>query len=274
METKNIASTLEDETKFLIEIADKFGKDAQNILDFVAKTGNLEKATKVLRKPEVTNRRPTSEITRSNETPLDVFYYVSDNLPSCKITGSNTDLPDGIYFIAENHTNYQLMTDNDPMPNFSVKYIGVKMGQRAIAVALKDLPGDNDGKLQLLPDNHTSPKTSDYYSYNNKTDKFMFNVLEDFNGQANTNRLKEYGCTIDIPEGEWIPSIGELSLLMMHTSKVNKAIELAGGEPIKGGHLSSTEYNEFNTWCVYFEDGHAYISVKCSSNTIRTVTTF
>ena len=251
METKNIAPTLEDETKFLIEIADKFGKEAQNILDFIAKTGNLEKATKVLRKPEVADRRPTGEI-----------------------TGSNTDLPDGIYFIAENHTNYQLMTDNDPMPHFSVKYIGVKMGQRAIAVALKDLPGDNDGKLQLLPDNHTSPKTSDYYSYNNKTDKFMFNVLEDFNGQVNTERLKGYGCTINLPEGEWIPSIGELSLLMMHTSKVNKAIELAGGEPIKGGHLSSTEYNEFNTWCVYFEDGHAYISVKCSSNAIRTVTAF
>ena len=251
METKNIASTLEDETKFLIEIADKFGKEAQNILDFVAKTGNLEKATKVLRKTEVKNRRPPNEI-----------------------TGSITDLPDGIYFIAENHTNYQMMTDDNTAPSFPVKYIGVKMGQRSIAVALKDLPGDNNGKLQLLPDNHTSPKTSDYYSYNNKTDKFMFNVLEDFNGQVNTERLKGYGCTINLPEGEWIPSIGELSLLMMHTSKVNRAIEMAGGEPIKGGHLSSTEYNEFNTWCVYFEDGHAYISVKCSSNAIRTVTAF
>ena len=251
METRNITMTLEDETKFLIEIANQFGKEAQNILDFVAKSGNIEKAAKVLRKPEVTDRRPTGEI-----------------------TGNNANLPDGIYFIAENRTNYQLMTDNDPMPHFPVKYIGVKMGQRAIAVALKDLSGDNNGKLQLLPENHISPKTSDHYSYNNKANKSMFNVLEDFNGQANTERLKGYGCTINLPGGEWIPSVGELSLLMMHTSKVNRAIEMAGGEPIKGGHFSSTEYNEINTWCVYFEDGHAYVSVKCSSNAVRTVTTF
>ena len=251
METKNIALTLEDETKFLIEIANQFGKEAQNILDFVAKSGNIEKAAKVLRKPEYTDRRPTSTI-----------------------VGNNEDLPDGIYFIAENHTNYQMMTDDNTAPSFPVKYIGVKFGQRTIAVALKDLRGGNDGKLQLLPKFHTSPKTSDHYSYNNKTDKYMFNVLEDFNGQANTERLKRYGCAISLPEGEWIPSVGELSLLMMHTSKVNRAIELAGGEPIKGGYWSSTEYNELNVWGIYFADGHAYISDKCSSNAVRTVTTF
>lgn len=274
METRNIAMNLEDETKFLIEIADKFGKEAQNILDFVAKTGNLEKATKVLSKPEVTDRRPTSKITGNNEDLPDGIYFISDSLPIRKIIGNNEDLPDGIYFIAENHTNYQLMTDNDPMPHFPTKYIGVKSGQLAIAVNIKDLPSDNDGKLQLLPKFHTSPKTSDHYSYNNKTDKYMFNVLEDFNGQANTERLKGYGCAISLPEGEWIPSVGELSLLMMHTSKVNRAIELAGGEPIKGGYWSSTEYNELNVWGIYFADGHAYISDKCSSNAVRTVTTF
>ena len=251
METRNITLTLEDETKFLIEIANQFGKEAQNILDFVAKTGNLEKAAKVLNRTEDAVIRPSSII-----------------------TGSSENLPDGIYFIAENHTNYQMMTDDNTAPSFPVKYIGVKLGQRTIAVALKDLHGDNDGKLQLLPKFHTSPKTSDHYSYNNKTDKYMFNVLEDFNGQANTERLKGYGCAISLPEGEWIPSVGELSLLMMHTSKVNRAIELAGGEPITGGYWSSTEYNELNVWGIYFADGHAYISDKCSSNAVRTVTTF
>lgn len=229
---------MKDETKFLIEIADKFGKDAQNVLDFVAKSGNLEKAAKALNKAK-----------------------------------SNENLPDGVYFIAENHTNYQLMTD-DTTPHFPVKYIGVKLGQRAIAVALKDLPGGNDGKLQLFSENHTSPKTSDHYSYNNKTNKCMFNVLEDFNGQANTERLKGYGCAISLPEGEWIPSVGELSFLMMHTSKVNRAIELAGGEPITGGYWSSTEYNKLNVWGIYFTDGHTHISYKCGSNAVRTVTTF
>lgn len=220
---------MKDETQFLIEIANQFGKDAQNVLDFVAKSGNLEKAAKALNKAEVTDIRPTSAI-----------------------TGSNEDLPDGVYFIAENRTSYQLMTDDTTAPQYPTKYIGVKVGQRAIAVALKDLPGDNDGDLQLLPRVHTSPETSEHYSYDMEAEKYRFNAFEDFDGQANTERLKKYGCTIDLPEGEWIPSMGELALLMMHASKVNRAIELAGGKPIKGWCWSSTEQSLDSIWYVHF----------------------
>ena len=230
---------MKDETKFLIEIADKFGKDAQSILDFVVKSGNLEKAAKVLNKAK-----------------------------------SNEDLPDGVYFIAKDHTSYQLMTDDTTAPPFPTKYIGVKLGQRAIAVALKDLPGDNDGGLRLLPRKHTSPETSEYYSYDKKADKYRFNAFEDFDGQANTERLKEYGCTIDLPEGEWIPSMGELVLLMMHASKVNRAIELAGGEPIKDWHWSSTEGSQSHAWFVNFSTGNTSGFSKCHAYAIRAVSTF
>ena len=239
---------MKDETKFLIEIIGQFGKDAQNVLDFVSNPDNIEKAVKAIDKPEDTTTQQTSVI-----------------------TGSNKDLPDGVYFISDNHANYQLMTDDNTAPSFPVKYIGVKLGQRAIAVALKDLPGDNDGKLQLLPKFHTSPKTSDHYSYNNKANKYMFNVLEDFNGQANTERLNGYGCAISLPEGEWIPSVGELSLLMMHTSKVNRAIELAGGEPIKGGYWSSTEYNYSGAYDVYFSSGSTDYASKVNPYSVRAV---
>ena len=251
METRNIVLTLEDETKFLIEIANQFGKEAQNILDFVAKTGNLEKAAKVLRKSEDTDRQPTSEITDSNEKH-----------------------PDGVYFISDNHANYQLMTDDNTTPSFPVKYIGVKLGQRTIAVALKDLPGDNDGKIRLFTRDHTSPEISTHCSYNNEANDYRFNAFEDFDGQANTNRLKEYGCTIDIPDDEWIPSMGELALLMMHAGKVNKAIELAGGEPIKHWHWSSTEHSQNYVWGVNFSDVIPSYNSKFYSEAIRTVTSF
>lgn len=233
---------MKDETIFLIEIANQFGKDAQNVLDFVAKSGNLEKAAKALGKTEV--------------------------------TGSNEDLPDGVYFIAENRTSYQLMTDDDTAPHFPTKYIGVKVGQRAIAVALKDLPGDKDGDLQLLPRDHTSPETSEHYSWNDGADKYRFNAFEDFNGKDNTERLKKYGSTISLPEGEWIPSMGELGLLMMYAADVNRAIELAGGKPIKGWHWSSTEHSQNNAWIVYLSDGNTCISSKYGSGAVRAVAEF
>lgn len=242
---------MKDETQFLIEIANQFGKDAQNVLDFVAKSGNLEKAVKALNKTEATDSRPTSAI-----------------------TGSNEAFPDGVYFIAENRTSYQLMTDDDTAPRFPTKYIGVKIGQRAIAVALKDLPGANDGGLQLLPIVHNSPETSEHYHYNKEADDYRFNAFEDFNGKTNTERLKGYGCTIDLPEGEWIPSMGELALLMMHASKVNRAIELAGGELIKDWHWSSTEISQYYAWYVNFSDGNTYHYNKSLSNAVRAVSAF
>ena len=80
---------MKDETKFLIEIVEQFGKDAQNVLDFVSNPDNIEKAVKAIDKPEDKAILQTSAI-----------------------TGSNKDLPDGVYFISDNHTNYQLMTDD------------------------------------------------------------------------------------------------------------------------------------------------------------------
>ena len=70
------------------------------------------------------------------------------------------------------------------------------MGNRAIAVALHDLPGDNNGELQLLPRDHTSPETSEHYSRDDEADKYRFNAFEDFDGKGNTERLKEYGSKI------------------------------------------------------------------------------
>lgn len=39
---------MKEETKFLIEIADRFDDNAQEVLDFVARNGNLQKAAKAL----------------------------------------------------------------------------------------------------------------------------------------------------------------------------------------------------------------------------------
>ena len=246
---------MKDETKFLIEIADQFGSDAQNVLDFVAKTGNLEKAAKALSKTE------------APKTAKDGAAY-------------DDKIEDGVYFIADEdcdkvdaRTYCKYRPDMTSAP-FPTKYIGVKLGHRTVAVALEDLPGDSDGELQLLPRDYTSPEISEHYSWDDEADKYRFNAFEDFDGKGNTERIKEYGSKIEAPEGEWIPSMGELGLLMMHATDVNRAIELAGGKPIKGCHWSSTEHSQYHAWVVVFSGGNTGSSVKCSSHAVRAVAAF
>lgn len=253
---------MKEETKFLIEIADRFDNDAQDVLDFVAKNGNLDKAAKALAgagKPTVSVAPPTI---------------------ACHERSDLDKLPDGVYFIAggtESEVNTKTYAKYDPSMTdapFPTKYIGVKLGHRTVAVALEDLPGDNNGELQLLPRDHTSPETSEHYSWDDEADKYRFNAFEDFDGKGNTERLKEYGSKIDVPEGEWIPSMGELGLLMMHATDVNRAIELAGGKPIKGWHWSSTEYSQYGAWLVGFSDGYTSYNGKYYSIAVRAVAAF
>ena len=253
---------MKEETKFLIEIADRFDDDAQDVLDFVAKKGNLEKAAKAL----AGAGNPTTPIAAPTI--------------ACPERSDLDKLPDGVYFIAggaEGEINTKTYAKYDPSMTaapFPTKYIGVKLGQRTVAVALEDLPGDKDGELQLLPRDHTSPETSEHYSWNDEADEYRFNVFEDFNGKDNTERLKKYGSTISLPEGEWIPSMGELGLLMMHAADVNRAIELAGGKPIKGWHWSSTGNSQNLAWLVGFSDGNTGSSYKFNSLAVRAVAAF
>lgn len=188
-------------------------------------------------------------------------------------------LPDGVYFIAgrsdsEVNTKTYARYTPDLVAPFPADYIGVKLGHRSIAVALKDLPGNEDGELQLLPRNHTSPKTSEHYSWNKEALKHRFNAFGDFNGKGNTERLKEYGCDIDIPKGEWIPSMGELGLLMMHATDVNRAIELSGGKRLEGWLWSSTECSQISAWFVLFSNGISDYDSKDNPHVVRTVTAF
>lgn len=263
---------MKEETKFLIEIADRFDDDAQDVLDFVAKSGNLEKAAKALAgagMPTIPAPAPAPA-----GTPAAV-PGISSVAPEAL-----DKIPDGVYFIAggtEGEINTKTYAKYDPSmaaAPFPTKYIGVKLGHRTVAVALEDLPGDKDGELQLLPRDHTSPETSEHYSWNDEADEYRFNAFEDFDGKGNTERLKEYGSKIEIPEGEWIPSMGELALLMMHATDVNRAIELAGGKRIKGWRWSSTEYSQYYAWGVNFSNGNTLYNGKYHSVAVRAVAAF
>ncbi len=183
-------------------------------------------------------------------------------------------LPDGLYFISDDRSQYAKVEPDTVAAPPATKYIGVKMGDKAIAVALHDLPGDEDGELQLLPRGHRSPEASEHYSWDSDRCERRFNVFEDFDGKGNTERLKSYGCEIKLPEGEWIPSMGEIGIIMMNLTAVNKALKLAGGEPLKVWYWSSTELSQYSAWVVYFSDGYTSNNYKYSSNAVRAVAAF
>ena len=231
----------------------EFGADAQKVLDFASNETNQCKMRNIFAQEE----------TEGNS-----------------LAENNEAIPDGVYFIAggtEGEVNTKTYAKYDPSMTaapFPTKYIGVKVGQRAVAVTLEDLPGDQYGELQLLPRDHTSPETSEHYSWDDEADKYRFNAFEDFDGKGNTERLKEYGSKIEVPEREWIPSMGELGLLMMHVTDVNRAIELAGGKPIKVLHWSSTENSQGYAWYVNFSDGGTKYSSKYHSYAVRAVAAF
>ena len=237
---------MKKEAKQLVNFYKEFGADAQKVLDFVSSETNQRKMRNIFAQEE----------TESNS-----------------LAENNEAIPDGVYFITEDGDRIPYIYKDQTAPTNTIR-IGVKMGNRAIAVALHDLPGDNNGELQLLPRDYTSPETSEHYSWDDEADKYRFNAFEDFDGKGNTERLKEYGSKIEVPEREWIPSMGELGLLMMHATEVNRAIELAGGKPIKGWHWSSTEYSQNYAWHVSFSDGYTDGSSKYTSYAVRAVAAF
>ena len=159
---------MKEETKFLIEIADRFDNDAQDVLDFVAKNGNLEKAAKAL----AGAGKPTVSVTPPTIT--------------CPERSDLGKLPDGVYSIAgatEGEVNTKTYAKYDPSMTaapFPTKYIGVKLGHRTVAVALEDLPGDKYGELQLLPSDHTSPETSEHYCCDDEADPEL--MAQDYEG--------------------------------------------------------------------------------------------
>lgn len=244
---------MKEEAKQLMNFYKEFGADAQKVLDFASNEINQRKMRNIFAQEETEG----NSLAENNEAILDGVYFIAG--------GSDGEI---------NTKTYAKYDPSMTAAPFPTKYIGVKLGHRTVAVSLEDLPGDSGGKLQILPRDHTSPEISDHYSWDDEADKYRFNAFEDFDGKGNTERIKEYGSKIEVPEGEWIPSMGELGLLMMHATDVNRAIELAGGKPIKGWHWSSTEYRQNSAWRAFFPSGDTEPYDEDYSNAVRAVTAF
>ena len=187
-------------------------------------------------------------------------FIMSGESKYAKVGPIRERMEDGVYLIySDRHEKFNGNNDKD-----GVKYIGVVHNGRSIAVGLNEL-----GEHRLPYD---SDLEKDDWKYV-KGDVFAMN---DFNGKANTERLKRHGdFDFELKDGEWLPSIGELAMIVLFKDEVNKALEYVGGDEFLSDYYwSSTEYNAYSAWLINFSSANLYGSGKAYDSRCRPVAAF
>ncbi len=195
---------------------------------------------------------------------------VTGPLPKTANNPEPATLADGVYIVtkdgrADKFTGTNLILDCDN----PVIGIGVKQGDRAVMVALRDAANGKDITLTANED------TTDYDGYIPE----YIDAVADWNGKANTDHLREIGLNpaINLKDGEYIPSVGEMYLIYTHRKEINAALRHVGGQEIPGEwYWTSTEDSAANAWYLYLSDGSlTYWSTKASGKgRVRPVSAF
>ena len=197
-----------------------------------------------------------------NDKPKTSDIPIVNEQPKTLDTSVISNRPDGIYFILSpnNIIHESSATDEDKRNSIAV---GVKMGSKFANVTLNEVA--EGYKVALCADNEYFDKIkvvnhSEFYD-----------VISDWNGIENTNKLRNnLNPDINLSKDEYIPSMAQLFLIMLNIKDINKALEEAGGTPIKEEwYWSSTDDSEINGWIVSFEGGCDFMT-KFISELIRT----
>lgn len=180
-------------------------------------------------------------------------------------------LADGIYYVLADGSVVPFIPEmgvDGNLDGSQVKYVGIKWGGRSLKVTLHDAA---DGKEITL----TSGK--DTTKYDGYKDNYL-DAVADWNGKANTEHLKAIGLNkeIELADGEYIPSLGEMYLIYLNRKALNQALELIGSDPIKDDwYWTSTEYSATSAWRLYLSYGLASNRTKASTTyRVRPVSAF
>lgn len=166
---------------------------------------------------------------------------------------------DGVYYVLED--GHLTATDDPESIVGQVIGVAVKMGDRIATVALHDAADGEE--IALTTD---TPCGSEKFFHPD-----FFDAITDWDGESNT---KDYGDLLNpeigLKEGQYIPSLAQLHLILLNIKEVNKALEAVGGSPMrKECHWSSTEGSAHYSWGVYFSNGGSYSSSKCYAYVVR-----
>ena len=176
--------------------------------------------------------------------------------------------PDGIYLVLDGGRHVLFTGDNNADDCAACIGIGVKWGSKSIVVALNDQADGEDITLTANKDK------GDYAGYINN----YLDAVADWNGKANTEHLKKIGLSqnIALPDGWYIPSLGELYFVFLNRKAINAALEYVGGKTIDDyWYWTSTEYSATYAWCLGLGNGRASDFTKASgTDRVRAVSAF
>ena len=184
-----------------------------------------------------------------NCTRQEIYNFIKTGKASATVLRLDRTPADGVYLVmrdglCDKFTGTNLILDCD---NPAIG-IGVKQGDRGVIVALKDVADGDDVTLTTRED------TTNYDGYIPE----HIDAVADWNGKANTAHLREIGLNpaINLKDGEYIPSVGEMYLIYTHRKEINAALRHVGGQEIPGEwYWTSTEHSATYAWGLHLSDG-------------------
>lgn len=187
-----------------------------------------------------------------------VYNFVTGDEP-VPVSDQQQFWSDGVYYVLNGG---RLATTDDP-DSIAEQVIGVavKMGDRIATVALHDAAEGEE--IALTKDEKSG--TPEFY----RSD--FYDAITDWDGEANT---EDYGDSLNpeigLKEGQYIPSLAQLHLILLNIKEVNKALEAVGGSPMrKTWYWSSTEGSAGGSWFVPFSSGNSCIINKFLGYVVR-----
>lgn len=234
-----------------LQLLDKFANiEKPETVDF------CRKAYEFLAEGETTPQPQAGAVVATDQKP-DGIYLVLD-------VGKR----DGIYLVLDGGKRVLFTGDNNADDCAACIGIGVKWGSRAIVVALNDQADGEDITLTANKDK------GDYAGY---IDNYL-DAVADWNGKANTEHLKKIGLNqnITLPDGWYIPSLGELYFVFLNRKAINAALEYVGGKTIDDyWYWTSTESSATYAWYLGLGNGGANYGAKASyTYRVRAVSAF
>lgn len=158
------------------------------------------------------------------------------------------ELLDGIYLVQTDGSKVLFTGKNSDIERKDCKYIGLKMGSKAICIALRDAVKD----YTSLTSGEDTTKGYDHYA-----DSYL-DAAADWNGKANTQHLKEIGLckNIHLEADEYIPTVGELKFIQLFQKQIQKALYYVGGKRLsEDWYWTSTERSGSYAWTMDLNDG-------------------